>query len=685
MFLYTKEARLALKKLISANLKIEKLSKKHVSSLLRFSLHGMLPSDLYDEAIGVSVINVRFFNLDTIKVSDLIASLKYFDTVPKELENTIMYHKKTIIESGDESALKFLMANDLIYIEDVKAILEKQITTTTFLLINSPRLACGYMQLTALELVATLLLINKEDWVNVISKINISEKQLLYFCERLSYPPVNPTLKKIKDEAKCLEFIKKHFEYPVIKYVCETVKASKTFVYGCIEIIDKKLPKLNKHLNEFIASTIVPEELVLKYGIRAIVMFGIKIPLNIDTLTVSEQCFVEQHIALYDAAASRFSIRFRDRSQRLSKRTLTMRSGDKLVNHPLVRHIKCQNAVLDDILKYVDAANYKISKGELDNLMSDFCMDPLACQTIIMSTVSLKTKLLAIKVIRNWKTYSLSSTSTFSRMVSGIIYMDLFDYTGARILQTYKKTYDEIIRCSNTPMPPECDCFNCIITYNPITKRKLFSKVLQLSHTNLIKDNLVVGAVTDSVLLSILSDLILLARHGVVDLDFLNTRAWGPLVTLFAGTKSLNVSIFRQATAMEQLEQANICSDGLSDSSNLVKLSNVYLCDIIKGYSPINPEYVSVVLFFNCIIEYMQAICMYRIHICKNTKRTREFITKVISTVLDTLNIPHEEIPVNSIVVTEMLEIESCALQVHSLHLFLKVVLMVLEDINGNY
>ncbi|AWU47085.1 Virulence [Sea otter poxvirus] len=684
MLVYPKPVRTALKKLLSVNLCIGKLSRKHIMNLLDYSLHGMLPDKIYGDAIKLSVTNVRFFDLDVIRIDDLILAIREFTVIPEELYSTILFHKRYLLENCDIDILKCLIANDLIYKDDIKTLLNNHVVTPTCILYHNYTLACDIMSFTALELGDLLAKIDKTKWLHVISSVSILPAQLIYLSDVLNYPPVNKSLNDIVSYSHCLKLIKKYYEYPLIQYVNEDIKKLREFMYGCVNIIDMMLPKINRKLNEFIYNNFDSNELIKKYGIKSIAMFGINIHINTDihTLTNVEKSFIEEHIELYDSINRKFSSRFREHIQVCNNRTITMKSGDATNQHddthPLVKNIHSQKAMLLDLLLYVDNTHNNIKYKDLYLLMSEFCVYPLACQNILLSSLTLRTKKMAIKIIRKWRVNSLVAKSSYTRIVNGVMFLDIFEYACTRILQEYKTMYSNLFFNDIKTIPPKCNCTDCILSYDPVLKRSLKSNIFKGTKSYLFP----CSDITDKSLLNALSDIIMFAIHGYVDLKFSGYSNWGPLLTMIAGVRVLDISIIKQA--IENISQANICAGGLQSTDTLVDIRDIKIHKLLHCCITMNPSLVSVIIFFNSIIEYIITLCIYRIHVLGKKSRIREFLNKIIGTILEPFGIYYCAMNINNAVITELLDTNFTVTYMHLFHLILRIILIILENINGN-
>nr|WQH57876.1 MAG: MC042L [Molluscum contagiosum virus] len=191
---------------------------------------------------------------------------------------------------------------------------------------------------------------------------------------------------------------------------------------------------------------------------------------------------------------------------------------------------------------------------------------------------------------------------------------------------------------------------------------------------------------TDECLLAAVHDLAVLAAHGVVDTRFVPASSWGPLAGMLRGLGTIDVRSVRDALTHSVLRAANLGAGGVRSAHFMVHVRhvNAYRFTDYDTVLRFGEAYVRVVLFFNFLLEYLFVISLYRLVVMRAHWRFREFVSKMINCFLEGFGVCFCAMRVNDCVDNELADyMQDNGAPFHTYHLYAKVMLVILEHLNG--
>ncbi|AQY16616.1 MC042 [Molluscum contagiosum virus subtype 2] len=191
---------------------------------------------------------------------------------------------------------------------------------------------------------------------------------------------------------------------------------------------------------------------------------------------------------------------------------------------------------------------------------------------------------------------------------------------------------------------------------------------------------------TDECLLAAVHDLAVLAAHGVVDTRFVPASSWGPLAGMLRGLGTIDVRSVRDALTHSALNAANLGAGGVRSAHFMVHVRhvNAYRFTDYDTVLRFGEAYVRVVLFFNFLLEYLFVVSLYRLVVMRAHWRFREFVSKMINCFLEGFGVCFCAMRVNDCVDNELADyMQDNGAPFHTYHLYAKVILVILEHLNG--
>ncbi|WAH71003.1 virulence protein [Eptesipox virus] len=687
MLMYPKHVRKALKSFIKHKLCIDKVSIKHARILLEFGLHGSLPSSLYNEAISVDVYNVRFLPPNEVKVKDIIIALQHSQVIDSRLCNAVLMHRKELLTSGLR-VVKLMLESNLLTSDDIKWILKEKLAPVAYMLKIEPKIAASYMKLSKDELVDVLTSISQDMWEYLYDKIDLDLDSVLYASNMFNAPPLHKSLLKLTSESVAIDLVKKYPFKNVISFINAKIKVSDNFIVEMHNLVKQHFPKLLHFINDVLLLSCSRENLIKEYGIKCTAMFSMVIPINLSTLTEEEELFIEENISFYDINCRNFALNFRTKIMETKNKVITMKSGDvalirSVSSRASIKSLKYKTSIrrrttkvinvkntIEDILMHIDTSKkrQKVKQSDVEKILSVFRLDPCAVRNVLLSTANTKTKIMALNIIKNWKSHSLSLTSTFTNF-GGLINMDMLDTISTKILYNYKNLFTKITNYTITDIS-KCNCEKC----DDVVYKTLRSKNISID-----------AETTDDELMMCLFDLIRLAIHGQINPNLIGIAGWGPLINLLIGQKIINIDIKKIVENEIVLIEQNIMLSGneLVDSLISIADSPAYIMSDTIFTNQLNDTHTKVILFFNILIEYMLSFAILRVDVLQQTTNIREFMFKIVNTVLEAAGIYFCQMRISEYIEDELYDlIEKSTTPSHLTHLMLRVILIILEDIN---
>ncbi|AYC44753.1 hypothetical protein [Moosepox virus GoldyGopher14] len=676
MYMYSRKARNVISKIISNKLDFDKIPKSCFDVIIEYGLHGNLPSKFYDKAIQFDIANIRFMPPDSVKVEDLIELIDKTSSIDTKLYNHVLKHRKTLINHGIKF-IKLMIYNNLLTRDDINFIISKKILTATQILKIDPMIASTNMILSKDDIIELIKSVPSYSIPYLYDNLSIDLKTLLYLSDTFNIAPTNESLLKLNDCVKAIELIKKYPEKNIINYISKNIKNNKCFIEKIHEIVKENLPILLNGLNKFLYLSVPKSVLVSMYGIKCIAMFSLDVMTDIKYISDEDKKFIEINISLYDLRCKEFATVFRDHIMKTESRVITVNPENIIKKSCIlkkpVRHLKVnEENGIEGILIHIDnaLAKTKLSLSEIKNILANFRLNPCSVRNVLLSNVSTKTKIAALKAIKQWKSQTLTYITTYQKMNKTVIIMDMLDSISTKILNNHANIFYKLKNLEKMAKMPLCNCLKC-----------------STASYNIVKSNDVTihERSNDDDLIKCLYDLVRYAIHGMVNPNIIGKRGWGPLISLLSDNVmkiKLNIA---DITESENLFMGDIMLSGNNLVNKLIPIVSTPVNNLTSTVCfPLNESYAKVVLLLNIIIEYMFSVLLYRIVIIQRFRNNREFISKIINSVFEGCGIYFCQLRVNENIDIEIDElIVKGSLPVHLIHLFLKVILIIFEDLNG--
>nr|WGO62671.1 hypothetical protein [Wadden Sea poxvirus] len=658
MLMYSKRTRKALSNLISNKLKIDKISQKYLHILLEFGLHGNLPAFTYDKAIQVDVCNIRFLPPDTIRINDIVETLKIIPIIDERLYNIIMINKKKLLTSGSK-VIKLMIEYKLLTKNDINWIISENILDPVQVLKIDPLTASLNMKISHDDIIDVIQTVPSTFWNYLYNNLNISLNTLLYLSDNMNIPPLNKSLMKLDDINVAIYLVNKYPHDSVIDYISNKIKHNINFINEMHKTISRHFPTLIPSINDLLFLTIPRSELIRLYGIKTVAMFSFNIPIDIYSLSKEDTDFIKKNITFYDSMCWKTAIKFRDEVMKKEHYVITMNTKKLL---PTVKHYSITQTNIEELLNHINNV-YKYQKirlSDVKKIISNFQLNPCTVRNVMLSNVDKEIKIMALKIIKQWKSYNLSLTSTFTKN-NGDIIMDIIDYMSLKILQNYTIIFNNL-KTLDGNIIPYCACLKCINS----NQKKLYN-------INIDENS------NDSDLITCLYDLIRLVLHGKINIDIIGYNRWGPLNCLLEGSRLIKKQDIGKLLSLEKIKY-----DNTADPCNLISLLTTPSYKLVNVYDSLNEKYSKVVILFNVIIEYMMFILIYRVSIIQKNNNIIEFTSTIVNTVLEASGIYFYNMKIHDLIEIEIDELlKKGMIPIYLLHLFLKIALIILEDING--
>ncbi len=666
--IYPKHVRGAIDKLLKNKLKIDKVSTKTLTILLEFGFHGYFPSSMYKEVVEYDVSNVKYLPPESVVLGDLISAIKISPTIDSHLKKSVLLNRKPLIVA-DNGMIDTLIDNDVLTRDDVEWIVEHNLANSVDILIKNPSLAVPSMKISSSEL-KYLFTHCPHDTSDLYSILDVELDTLLHLSDEINVPPLHDQLLKLENMERCIELVKKYPKEPIVDFISPYVKFNPRFVREMHLTVDELLPEINHSINKLLFLVTPHEDLIRDYGIKVSAMFSINYVVEVDTLNTEDCKFVEKHINVYDLYFRDFAQQFRSKILKNENRHITMKTGDKYRTSKRCsgrRYRKSVNSI-EEVLIHIDTIHksQKVKLSDVEQLLSGYRLDVCAGRNVMLSNATLATKMLALKVIRDWKSQNLTFTMGCVK-VKNIILMDMLNYLSSRILQVYSNTYT-YIETKSKVLTPVCKCDEmCFQQTESLKKIKYFGDKF-----------------SDDFILTRVHDLVLLAMHGVICLRVLDFKLWGPLSNLLKGNCSIDNVKLRLVLNHDNLENCSVFSSRLNYSNDLViftSLPSFRFSDIENSF---NERYSKVIIVLDTILEYMLSAIFYRIVVVEKTYNMKLFISKLISTVFEAVGVYFCAMRIDDMIDIELDNfIERGSSPSQLLHLLLRVILIIVEEING--
>ncbi|AOP31545.1 hypothetical protein SKPV-WA-066 [Skunkpox virus] len=664
MFMYPEFVRKALSKLISKKLNIEKVSIKHQLVLLDYGLHGLLPKSLYLEAINSDILNVRFFPPEIVNVTDIIKALQNSCRVDDYLKSISLYHKNSLMVSG-LNVVKLMIEYNLLSRSDLEWLIHENIVNAAHLLKINAYMINFKIDLTSDEIFDVVKEVPVGSVLHLYNIVNNLDLEIiLRISDEYNVPPIHDILFNLADEEKCINLVKKYPVDNVINFIRQDIKYSPRFINSIKDFVNENLPTMYDGLNDYLHSVIIEEELIEEYKIKSVAMFNLVYKTEIETLTSEERKFVETNIAYYDFRYRRFADEFRDFIMKTERRQITMQSGDRISRSRRPKSwrstiIKENTDSLEDILEHIDNArqNSKISIDDVERIISSFRLNPCVVRRVMLTSVDIKTKIMVLKIVKNWKSCALTMTA-----IKGIMVTDTINTVFSKILHYHRNIFKYLTSVDDKDITT-CNCSRCVNLFY----RELKSIVCNLD--------------TDDGLLARLYDLTRYAVHGKINQNLIGQRCWGPLTEmLFNEVKKKKLN-----DLMEHIRISDMLVYGHSLNETLVSFTDSLSFKLsVDAMSVLNDQYAKVVIFFNTIIEYMVATIYYRLTVLNNYDGIKHFVSKVLHTVIEACGVLFSHIKVHDKIEHEMEEmVDRGTVPSYLYHLSITAISIILDDING--
>ncbi|QGN68043.1 IEV morphogenesis protein [Equine molluscum contagiosum-like virus] len=690
LHVYPAPARKALARLLRAGLDIARIPAKHAHVLLEYGLHGFLPAVLYERAVALDLHAVVFFAPATVHVLDLQRAIAAAPAIGPALLRAVHFHKRALLREGDGLVLRRLVEAGVVDADDVQFLARERAVSYASLLKLNPRLARPDMQLSEEELEDVFAAVPCEHWEVLYERLDVPLPTLLRLAARARVPPLHRALLRLGDAAACLELVRQYPHTRVIEFIAPAVKYAREFVASVDELVAAALPALFPHLNRFLFRARPRAALLRRYGIKFHAMFEFAhepFP-RVSACALSEEdaAFVERHIRVYDAKAREFAVRFRQHVQCTQSRTITMYVGDEL----RARAPRARSTSVEDLLRHVEDLRAmrrgSLCTRDLEHALRAHHYDFSLCRRVLTSDASTPLKKRVLALMRGWRAKGLEAAHSYAKLTQSTILLDAFTYLAVRVFHVQRALLpaleagaaDAAALLAKLPL---CRCARCEAVRDlsaraaPELRSALFGGAAPER-----------GAVTDDSLLNAVYDLGVLAAHGVVDTRFVLPRAWGPLCALLAGADAIDVRGVRDALSEAALRAANVCAGGMRSAAALAHLRHVPAYEF-ASYDAVlrfGEAYVRAVLYFNFLMEYLFAVSLYRLVVLSSRERFREFVGKMISCLLEGFGLRFCTMRVHDCVDGELAEyVRDNCVPYHTYHLYARVVLAILEHLNG--
>ncbi|UED36550.1 hypothetical protein SPVwb_037 [Swinepox virus] len=671
-YMYPKNARKVISKIISLQLDIKKLPKKYINTMLEFGLHGNLPACMYKDAVSYDINNIRFLPYNCVMVKDLINVIKSSSVIDTRLHQSVLKHRRALIDYGDQDIITLMIINKLLSIDDISYILDKKIIHVTKILKIDPTVANSNMKLNKIELVDVITSIPKSSYTYLYNNMIIDLDTLLYLSDAFHIPPTHISLRSLRDINRIIELLKKYPNNNIIDYISDSIKSNSSFIHILHMIISNMFPAIIPSVNDFISTVVDKDRLINMYGIKCVAMFSYDINMiDLESLDDSDYIFIEKNISIYDVKCRDFANMIRDKVKREKNRILTTKCED------IIRYIKLfsknrindENNKVEEVLIHIDnvSKNNKLSLSDISSLMDQFRLNPCTIRNILLSSATIKSKLLALRTVKNWKCYSLTNVSMYKK-IKGVIVMDMVDYISTNILKYHKQLYDKMSTFEYKRDIKSCKCSICS---DSITHH-IYETTSCINYKS-----------TDNDLMIVLFNLTRYLMHGMIHPNLISVKGWGPLIGLLTGDIGINLKLYSTMN-INGLRYGDITLSSYDMSNKLVSIINTPIYELIPFTTccSLNEYYSKIVILINVILEYMISIILYRILIVKRFNNIKEFISKVVNTVLESSGIYFCQMRVHEQIELEIDElIINGSMPVQLMHLLLKVASIILEEI----
>uniref|UniRef100_A0AAU7E1E4 Uncharacterized protein n=1 Tax=Rousettus bat poxvirus TaxID=3141933 RepID=A0AAU7E1E4_9POXV len=683
MHVYPAPVRRALKQLAGKNLDMGRISAKSARLLLRHGMHGPLPSSLYATAISISVHTIGFFHPSVVKASDLMLAIGDVPSLVSPLLEAACFHRRDLLTCSDGHVLRKLLESDFLTVADAEFLVNvRGIPAASILRIN-PQLASSSMRLTDSEVESVFASVPSSKWSSLYRKLDVTLLTVMRLVDSLDVPPLHRVIRQLRTPEVCLALALRFPEHPVLDYIRQDIKSQRRFVCAVNDFVVQSLPAMYPPLNRFLASMIPMRHLIDIYGVKAFAMFDDAYcsmrHVDIRALSAKDAEFVERNIAAFDAKAREFALLFRQHIQHTQGRTITMYVPGTLV------HVKRQKHQLstsvEDILKHVEAISSmrRPRTKDVERIFGAYRYDMSLAKRVLTSDASTRVKRKMLKAMCRWKVLVSPDAVTGVRLTRSCITWDACAFFGVRVFRLR-----DLLPGTLPALPlnklPMCHCDRC--AKQRVTEPSLPSDLRGVLFTGGTSP----CEISDESLLTTIHDLCVLASHGVLDVGFVSAPpGWGPLMSVLT-SKRVDAQQMRKVLTAETLATANLTAGGLGGVSAMAHFQHMDIHAILPYERVLRhgEHYVRVMLFFSVVMEYMLMIAMYRTLVLRTTARLREFVAKLVNYVLEAFGVRFCFIRVHDCVEYELYE---CArdgtLPFHTVNLFIKVLTVILEHLNG--
>ncbi|QHG62601.1 hypothetical protein [Cetacean poxvirus 1] len=662
MYMYPKHVRKALSKLISKNLSIEKLSRKYVNCLLDYGLHGLLPPSLYKYVIiNYGVEQIKYFSPAIVSVTDLITTITKCNSIDEHLKKVIFYHRRYLLCSGLQ-IVKKLIEHELLTKDDINWIINEDIMNAVNILKINPLLANSNMILNRKELLTLFSTVSTNCYKFLYDTLYIKYDDILYLSFVLDIPPLHSSLTNLRSFTIFKELVLKYPYENIITYLSPIMIYKKEFINDLLILVDETVDDLFiPSIYDLLYITTPHCNLIQRYGIvKCVAMFAFSINnIECNSLTQDEKLYIEKHINIFDIRCRNFSIKFRNYIIKTEGRVITMNVNNIIEKWTTVRKKSINEDELSYILTYLCNYDKEPSLEVIKEILQSVRLNPCVCrQTLLSQSLDKKTKILILRVIKKWCIKPITIRDNYKR-IHGQLLLNLMETLSVNILSTNKMVL-KIIRHN------QCE---------------LFQRCLHTKRTSIDLNN-------DTMLLKCLNKMVISLMQGYIIPNLIETVGWGPLKCLAFGSVYINMNDLHNVLTINSLKQSALKFVSINIANIATNIDCISIYDIIPSATPINDSHAKTIILLNTLIEYMIIIISYRVAVLQKFTNIREFISKMITIVLESFYIRFcfSSIRVNECIELEIEQmLEKGHMPIHFIHLCIRVALLILNDINGTY
>ncbi|ATI20984.1 membrane protein [Western grey kangaroopox virus] len=662
--IYPRRVRRALKKFIELGLDMEKLDRVSATTLIEYNISGELPEQMYATAVKIDINTIALFPPRVVRLEHLRQLLRLVLEIPHRLHALVTYHKGDLLD--DEETTEKIARAGLLSEDDLRYLIQNARKTPLELAKLNPRMILPGTVFSEAHLVELIKHVGFSRVGEIYSAVSIPVVTLLKLSRQMHIPPLNASLTGLKDSYICLDLVTTYPETDILNYISAEVKRDPLFIRELEIFIGTELPYVHRNINRLLFATRPTDQLRRRYGVSFHVMFDFVncqvTEFDFWNFSKTEMDFVCKYIGVYDRKSQRFAKEFRAYVYMTQGRLLpvTVCSAYNVV--PPCR--------AEDVIKKMDIARVR-SKKEARRLLADYYCDFSLCRKVIRSNISTATKKLILRTVRWFSVAGLSRTTSYRKVTHDRMLMDLFTYLVIRLFRS-RNCLRSLARVPTAHGSVPVAGSYARTSGPPARRNNIASDV----------------EVTDAGLLDAARDLAALASRGVVDTCFIVAEErWGAIAGILDGEVVIDVRRMRRAITEASLRTINVDRHGLlrRDSLKHIDELDIYSMVDYEVIADLGERYVRTLLYFNILLEYLFAISLFRLAVMQPTDgRFREFVSKLVNGFLEGFRIYFCHIRVDDSVSMDMqLYLEGHSAPFHTYHLFVKVILIILEHLNG--